>query len=484
MGWIAAVTLLTAAAVARPSAPPPEAPAVFKPQSGPQTQFLSTSADIAIMGGSVFGGKTWSLVYEPARHAHVPGFTFVCFRRVSPEIRNPGGLWDESLTIYPYLNGTPRESVLTWDFPSGANGRFAGLQHDKDVLGWKGAQICLLEFDQLEEFSEHMFWYLLSRNRSMCGVRPYVRATCNPDPDSFLAKMLEWWIDQETGYAIPERSGVIRWLARDRDTLVWADSMDEMVAKLGPRRARYARTFTFVLARLQDNVIGNQRDPDYEARIRLMPLVEQERLLGGDKGGNWKIRAAAGNVFNRDMFEIVDAVPAGLKPCRGWDKAATRGDGDLTSGIRLDKAADGVMYITDRVAGQWAPGERDRIIKNTVTQDGRGVPQRFAQDPAQAGVSDKIATTTMLNGYIVHHRRETGDKVLRAGPLATQVQAGNVKILRASWTEELLRYLHAFPTKGIPDDDVDALCNAYEEHISLRPPARPAAAPVVSPFTV
>lgn len=41
---------------------------------------------------------------------------------------------------------------------------------------------------------------MLSRNRSICGVKPYVRATCNPDVDSWVADFISWWIDQETGY--------------------------------------------------------------------------------------------------------------------------------------------------------------------------------------------------------------------------------------------------------------------------------------------
>ena len=57
----------------------------------------------------------------------------------------------------------------------------AGLQYESDVRGWKSAQICALIFDQLEEFLESQFFYMLSRNRSTCGVKPYVLAACNPD---------------------------------------------------------------------------------------------------------------------------------------------------------------------------------------------------------------------------------------------------------------------------------------------------------------
>ena len=54
----------------------------LRPQPGPQEHFLGTPADIAIMGGSVFGGKTWALTVEPIRHLANPGFTFAGFRRV------------------------------------------------------------------------------------------------------------------------------------------------------------------------------------------------------------------------------------------------------------------------------------------------------------------------------------------------------------------------------------------------------------------
>lgn len=54
----------------------------------------------------------------------------------------------------------------------------------------------------------------------MCGVNPYIRCTCNPDPDSFVAALVEWWIEQDPaspryGLPIPERDGVLRYFIRD-----------------------------------------------------------------------------------------------------------------------------------------------------------------------------------------------------------------------------------------------------------------------------
>jgi len=142
-------------------------------------------------------------------HRHQPSRGAV-FRRSTVQVRNEGGLWDESEKLYPAIGASPKEHVLQWSFPSGASVSFAHLEHDKTVLNWQGSQIPLICFDELTHFSAKQFWYMVSRNRSMSGVRPYIRATCNPDADSWVVEFISWWIDQDTGLPIPERAGVLR----------------------------------------------------------------------------------------------------------------------------------------------------------------------------------------------------------------------------------------------------------------------------------
>ena len=78
------------------------------PQKGPQEKFLSTSADIAIYGGAAGGGKSWGLLLEPLRHVTKnKEFSSVFFRRNTTQVRNPGGLWDESAKLYPMAYGQP-----------------------------------------------------------------------------------------------------------------------------------------------------------------------------------------------------------------------------------------------------------------------------------------------------------------------------------------------------------------------------------------
>src|SRR5690348_5937488 len=93
-------------------------------QPVPQTAFLASPADIAIYGGAAGGGKRWALLLEPLRHVHRPDFGAVFFRRTGVQIRNEGGLWDESAKLYPHLGARPREQALEWRFPGGASVSF------------------------------------------------------------------------------------------------------------------------------------------------------------------------------------------------------------------------------------------------------------------------------------------------------------------------------------------------------------------------
>ena len=169
----------------------------IRPQEGYQMDFASSSADIVIGGGAAGVGKTFSLLLEPIRHKDVEGFGSVIFRRTNPQIRNEGGLWDTSESLYHSLGAKPRQTNLEWDFGK-SKLKFSHLEHEKNIYDWQGSQIPLIGFDELTHFTKKMFFYLLTRNRSVCGVNPYVRATCNPDPDSWVADFISWWIDQET----------------------------------------------------------------------------------------------------------------------------------------------------------------------------------------------------------------------------------------------------------------------------------------------
>lgn len=399
---------------------------------------------------------------QPLIHIKNADFGGVIFRRTSPQIRNQGGLWDESTKIYPLLKAEPRQTVLEWRFPSDAKLKFAHLQYDTDVHDWQGAQVPFIGFDQLEHFSESQFWYMLSRNRSLCGVKPYVRATVNPDADSWVAKLIEWWIDQSTGFPIESRSGVVRWFTRINNEIKWADTKDELATD-----GDEPKSLTFIPAKLSDNQILMQKDPGYLANLQALSLVDRERLLGG----NWKIVATAGKVFNRAWFEIVPAVPAGSEEVRFTDLAATEkkmmppksknSDPDYTASCKMRVVA-GVYYILDATAEQVGPTESDRAMVNRASQDGITCKQRWEEEGGASGKRDSAHIIKLLAGYDCKGIRPEGDKIVRAKPLAAQAEAGNVKLLRGDWNERWLNHMHGQPE--LPhDDEMDAASGAFNE---------------------
>jgi predicted phage terminase large subunit-like protein len=436
---------------------------VLQAQPGPQSLFQKSSADICIFGGAAYGGKTWALLVEPLRHIYNPAFGAVIFRRTYPEITMEGGMWDESETIYPLVGGRPVRGDLYWSFRSGAKVTFAHMQYETDKLSYQGAQIALLCFDQLEHFSDGQFFYMLSRNRSTCGVLPYVRATCNPDPDSWLAAFLSWWIDQETGYAIPERSGVLRWMIQQGGELVWGDTVEQLRQTYGEQV--HPKSVTFIPASAYDNKIGMEKDPGYIANLEALPYVERERLLGDRvKGGNWKVRPSAGKVFNRAWFEIVDVIPSGGVEGRGWDFAGTeaklRGpDPDFTASVKMRRVG-GIYYITDCTADQISPVYAEQQLVNLSKQDRALAEQTKTRylvcwelEPGAAAIRYNRQLVVMLAGLDAAGVPTRGaSKAARANPLAKQAMAGNVKLLRAPWNERFLAHMHGQP--DLPHDDI------------------------------
>lgn len=171
-----------------------------------------------------------------------------------------------------------------------------------------------------------------------------------------------------------------------------------------------------------------------------------------------------GGIFKPGMLQTVDAIPAErITWVRGWDLGATVG-GDPTAGAKLGRLPDGRLIIADMAHGDMGPDDRDAVIRNTTAADGASVLVSLPQDPGQAGKTQALHLTRMLQGYRVKTSPESGDKITRAEPFAAQVNVGNVLMLRGAWNSPLVDEMRMFPN-GRHDDRIDALSRAYGELI-------------------
>lgn len=423
------------------------------------------------------------------------------------------------MALLPQIGAEPKKTPNPmFTFPSGAKVVFGHLERYEDALKYQGSQIPLLCFDELTHFDENVFWYMFSRIRSDSGVDGYIRATTNPDPDSWVRTFIDWWIGKD-GLAIPERSGKLRWFIRINGECVWGDSRMELlryqfegeitavdkthadtdelfiddaktnkriIVKEGEDGVLYVitgtrqffqwidgdykelnppKSVTFILSTLQDNKILMRNDPSYLANLKALPLVEQERLLGG----NWDIRPAAGMYYPRSKVNILDEIPNDvIRWVRAWDMAGTEDkknnnpeDGPAyTAGVLIGKRKCGRYIIADVINQRLNSSDVRSTILNTAKADKAAYKRiriRLNQDPGQAGKDQAEQYLKLLSGFSVNIERESGSKETRAEPLSAQwiglegADKGNVDVLNAPWTNSYLAQMDGFPDRKFKD---------------------------------
>lgn len=449
-------------------------PSLVAGRMSKQEMFLSSPADIVIYGGAAGGAKTTSLLWSQARwckNPKVKGFKGVIFRRTYPMIFNPGSLWDESTKWLPHFGGKAVRGDARWDFAKDCTMVFRHLQHESNVEDWKGAQLAEIGFDELTNFSERMFFYFLSRARSTCGVTPSIRATTNPEPGSWVRKLIAWWLDPKTGFAIEERCGVIRWFIRNGNNMVWGDSKEELLPLCDPGQT--PKSFTFINSKVHDNVAMMKDDPSYLGNLHALPLYERELLLNG----NWNVRRQGGMRFKREWLPIRSA-PQGqiIRMVRYWDRASTvpserNKDPDWTAGVKMFKDSENKYGIAHCKRVQLTPGGVRKTMREMAKLDGTMTELFFEQDPGSAGVAERDGLYEYLSHYAPHAILPSGSKWVRSAGLSAAAEHGMVYLLRGDWNDDFIDEYEAFADEDqlLPgeelghDDQVDAGAGAFNE---------------------
>jgi len=261
---------------------------LFEPNPGPQTEFLASTEQEVLYGGSAGGGKSYAMIADPVRYLNNPNAQMLLVRRSTEELRE---LISVSKQLYPRaIPGIKfMERDKTWVAPSGATLWMSYLDRDDDVMRYQGQAFNWIGFDELTQWSTPYPWnYMRSRLRTTkaSGLPLYMRATTNPGGpghqwvkktfiDPGTPRKPFWATDPETG-----------------ETIAWPKGHTREGQPLFKRR--------FIPATLFDNPYLAD-DGMYEANLLSLPEHQRRQLLEGD----WDINeGAAFPEFNRRIHVV------------------------------------------------------------------------------------------------------------------------------------------------------------------------------------
>ena len=229
---------------------------IFKPNSGPQTQFLAASEREVFYGGARGGGKSYAMLVDPLRYCSNQNHRALLVRRTMPELRD---LIQKSQLLYSkaYPGAKWREQEKEWRFPSGAKIEFGYAENMTDVLRYQGQSYTWIGIDELPQYpSPDIYNFLRSSLRSVDKDIPvYLRATGNPGNvgSQWVREMFVDPAEPNTAFNV----GI--------DT---------------PNGKKYI-TRRFIPAKLQDNPYLMQTD-DYYIMLASLPEAQRKQFLDGD----------------------------------------------------------------------------------------------------------------------------------------------------------------------------------------------------------
>ena len=403
---------------------------IFKPNEGPQTDFLAAPETDVLYGGAAGGGKSYAMLVDPLRYAHRAVHRALILRRSMPELRE---LIDKSRELYPkaFPGCKFREVEKVWTFPSGCKIEFGFLERDADVYRYQGQAYSWIGFDEITHLNTEFSWnYLSSRLRTTDpDITPYMRCTANPGGVGAT------WVKKR--YVDPNEPN---------ETFTGNDGL----------------TRRFIPARLEDNPYL-AKDGRYEQMLNALPDVQRKQLLEG----NWDVtEGAAFTEFDLEAHVITPfEIPIGWERIKGIDYGYASESACVWGTV---DPSDGTLIIY-----------RELYKKNLTGVDlAQMITNMELADPyAVAGVLDTAAwnrtgTTGPTVGETLQragHKLRRADKNRIQGKIQLHEylriqQSGRPKVQIFNTCPNLIRELQSIPLdKSNPEDvDTHAPDHAYD----------------------
>ena len=425
----------------------------IRPNPGPQEAFCRSSAFEVLYGGQAGGGKSYALLIEAARYVHVKGYRAIIFRRVFPSLER--SIIAKAHEVYPAIGGRYQDRYHRWRFPSGAVIELGHLEHEQSVHAYQSAEYAFMGFDELTEFSEGQYRYMISsrgrttaRDADGSPLPVVIRACTNPGGIGHDWVRRRWgaWL----GADVTAQSGDVRYYAE-----VNGESREV------PRETPRALGRQFIRARLEDNPQLMTTDPGYGDRLSALPLLVRAAL----RDGRWDL-AADGNVFRREWLSHVieaGALPPDLRWVRYYDLALSlKTTASRTATISAALGPDGTLYLRDGYADRIEWPEQEMMIRRYL----------HAEPETEHGIEDKMHGLAALQSItrdpvFVRTRivpvSPIGDKLSRALAWSARAERGKLVLVEGEWIPEFVSEAVAFDgTDRTWNDRVDAVSGCVQ----------------------
>jgi predicted phage terminase large subunit-like protein len=304
---------------------------------------------------------------------------------------------------------------------------------------------------------------ITGRGADLLIVDDPVKNAEEADSPTFRDRAWEWW--RTTAYTRLEPGGaavlvMTRW---HQDDLA-----GRLLAQMQQGGERWDVLSLPALAEGADPLGRGLDEPLWRERYDAEALARIRQAIGSRAWASLYQQhplPAEGNLFKRQWFPIVDAVPADCKRVRYWDFAATEpkpgSDPDWTAGVRLG-LKDGIYYVEDVRHVRASPLGVETLVRQSAELDGSAVPVWIEQEPGSSGVNTiDNYTRRVLSGWNVRGDKVTGNKLERMDPLAAQAEAGNVRLVRGPWNGPFLDEAESIPQGH--DDMLDAAAGAMQK---------------------
>ena len=323
---------------------PLERDVAFRPNHGPQTDFLAANEREVFYGGARGGGKTYSLLIAPLRFVDKPTSRALLIRRSMPELRD---VIFQTQQLYPKAvpGAKFKTQENTWHFPGGARIEFGYCENLQDVLRYQGQSYSWIGVDELPQYDSPDVWYFLrSSLRSADPSIPlHMRATGNPGNRGSR------WVKE-------------LFIEPCKPNTRFSEKVEY---ELEGRTLSTEITRKFIPASVWDNPYLTQ-DSSYIAMLASLPEVKRKQFLYGD----WDVvEDGAFSEFNRSTHVVEPfEVPNGWTRIRAADFGFSSPSAILWGAVDYD---NNIWIYRELYISKVTADQLGRMIREVESGDGK-----------------------------------------------------------------------------------------------------------------